>query len=71
MRKSPILVTGDFYFRDFAPNSAPNWMPTTPVSTVSPAMNCATRFASIPKEVHGEDFPGETFRVLKDKEVCL
>ena len=22
-----------------------------------------------PKEVHGEDFPGETFRVLKDKEM--
>jgi hypothetical protein len=22
-----------------------------------------------PKEVHGEDFPGETFRVLKEKEV--
>ena len=50
MRKSPILVTGDFYFRDFAPNSAPNWMPTTPVSTVSPATKCATRFASTPKK---------------------
>ncbi len=24
-----------------------------------------------PKEVHGEDFPGETFRVLKEKEVRL
>ncbi len=24
-----------------------------------------------PKEVHGEDFTGETFRVLKDKEVRL
>ena len=23
------------------------------------------------KEVHGEDFPGETFRVLKEKEVRL
>jgi hypothetical protein len=22
-----------------------------------------------PKEVHGEDFPGETFRVLKEKEI--
>ena len=22
-----------------------------------------------PEEVHGEDFPGETFRVLKEKEV--
>ncbi len=24
-----------------------------------------------PKEVHGEEFPGETFRVLKEKEVRL
>ncbi len=24
-----------------------------------------------PKEVHGEDFPGETVRVLKEKEVRL
>ena len=24
-----------------------------------------------PKEVHGKDFPGETFRVLKEKEVRL
>ncbi len=24
-----------------------------------------------PKEVHGEDFPRETFRVLKEKEVRL
>jgi hypothetical protein len=24
-----------------------------------------------PKEVHGEDFPGETFRVLKEKDVRL
>lgn len=24
-----------------------------------------------PKEVYGEDFPGETFRVLKEKEVHL
>ena len=24
-----------------------------------------------PKEVHGEDFPGETFRVLKEKEIRL
>jgi hypothetical protein len=23
------------------------------------------------KEVHGEDFPGETFRVLKEKEIRL
>jgi hypothetical protein len=22
-----------------------------------------------PKEIHGEDFPGETFRVLKEKEI--
>lgn len=26
-----------------APNSAPNWIPTTPVSRVSVATNCATR----------------------------
>jgi hypothetical protein len=24
-----------------------------------------------PKEVHGEDFPGETFRVLKEKEARM
>ena len=24
-----------------------------------------------PEEVHGKDFPGETFRVLKEKEVRL
>jgi hypothetical protein len=24
-----------------------------------------------PKEVHGKDFPGETFRVVKEKEVRL
>jgi hypothetical protein len=29
------------------------------------------RFILDPKEVHGEDFPGETFRVLKEKEVRL
>jgi cell division septum initiation protein DivIVA len=28
-----------------------------------------TPFGVDPKEVHGEDFPGETFRVLKEKEV--
>ena len=27
------------------------------------------RFTLDPKEVHGEDFPGETFRMLKEKEV--
>lgn len=27
------------------------------------------RYFGDPKEVHGEDFPGETFRVLKEKEV--
>jgi cell division septum initiation protein DivIVA len=27
------------------------------------------RYILNPKEVHGEDFPGETFRVLKEKEV--
>ncbi len=29
------------------------------------------RYILDPKEVHGEDFPGETFRVLKDKEMRL
>ncbi len=29
------------------------------------------RYILDPKEVHGEDFPGETFRVLKGKEVRL
>jgi len=29
------------------------------------------RYILDPKEVHGEDFPGETFRVLKEKEVSL
>jgi len=28
-----------------------------------------TPLASTPKEVHGEDFPGETFCVLKEKEI--
>lgn len=27
------------------------------------------RYILDPKEVHGEAFPGETFRVLKDKEM--
>jgi hypothetical protein len=27
------------------------------------------RYILDPKEVHDEDFPGETFRVLKEKEV--
>jgi len=27
------------------------------------------RYILDPKEVHGEDFPGETFRMLKDKEI--
>jgi hypothetical protein len=29
------------------------------------------RYILDPKEVHGEEFPGETFRVLKEKQVCL
>jgi len=29
------------------------------------------RYILDPKEVHGEDFPGETFRVMKEKEVRL
>ena len=28
-----------------------------------------TPFGVDPKEVHGVDFPGETFRVLKEKEI--
>jgi hypothetical protein len=27
------------------------------------------RYILDPKEVYGEDFPGETFRVLKEKEI--
>ena len=27
------------------------------------------RYVLDPKEVHGEDFPGETFRVVKEKEI--
>lgn len=27
------------------------------------------RYILDPKEIHSEDFPGETFRVLKEKEV--
>src|SRR3989304_2305542 len=29
------------------------------------------RYILDPKEVYGEDFPGETFRVLKEKEIRL
>ena len=29
------------------------------------------RYILDPKEVHGEDFPGETVRVLKEKDVRL
>jgi len=32
---------------------------------------CYTPFGFDPKEVHGEDFLGETFRVLKEKEIRL
>jgi hypothetical protein len=39
-----------------------------PIFMVSPAMN-GLRYLLDPKEVHGEDFPGETFRVLKEKEI--
>ena len=28
------------------------------------------RYILDPKEVHGEAFPGETFRALKDKKIC-
>lgn len=27
------------------------------------------RYIPVPKEVHGEDFPGETFRMLKEKKL--
>ena len=30
-----------------------------------------TPYGVDPKEVHGEDFPGETFRVVREKEVRL
>ncbi len=30
-----------------------------------------TPYGVDPKEVHGEDFPGETFRVLKEKKIQL
>ena len=32
---------------------------------------CEFCYVLDPKEVPGEDFPGETFRVLKEKEVHL
>jgi hypothetical protein len=32
-------------------------------------INFELRYILAPKEVHGEDFPGETFRVLKEKEI--
>ncbi|HLO16901.1 MAG TPA: hypothetical protein VK206_18850 [Anaerolineales bacterium] len=32
-------------------------------------MKSELRYILDPKEVYGEDFPGETFRVLKEKEV--
>jgi hypothetical protein len=64
-----------------APNSAPNWTPATPVSTVSPAMNCVTLRAfprrsqrspqGGPFDTHCRavraGFPGETFGVLNEK----
>ena len=34
-------------------------------------LNIELHYNLNPKEVHGEDFPGETFRVLKEKEVRL
>jgi hypothetical protein len=49
-------------------SAASNWMPTTSVSTVSLVISCV-RYILDPKEVYGEDFPGETFRVLKEKEI--
>ncbi len=32
-------------------------------------MESEPRYILDPKEVHGEDFPGETFRVLKEKDL--
>ena len=51
-----------------ARKSAPSWMPTMPVSTYGLTRD-ELRYILDPKEVHGEDFPGETFRVLKEKEI--
>jgi hypothetical protein len=45
-------------------------MPTTPVSTVLTRNELRyTPYGVDPKGVYGEDFPGETFRVLKEKEI--
>jgi hypothetical protein len=41
----------------------------TPSFMDLPTTNCAIFLD--PKEVHGEDFPRETFRELKDKEIRL
>jgi len=36
---------------------------------MSGSLSILVRYILDPKEVHGEDFPGETFRVLKEKEI--
>jgi len=46
---------------------APSSTPTTPTSTACPRRSCAT--SSTPKDVMGEDYPSETFRVLKEREI--
>ena len=38
---------------------------------MSGSFTILVRYILDPKEVHGEEFPGETFRVLKEKEVRL
>jgi hypothetical protein len=60
------------YLRKFATlKSAPNWMPyyIRLYGLTRDELRYTLRVD--PKEVHGEDFPGETFRVLKEKEVRL
>ena len=70
MKKSPILVTGDFYFYGYAQLRAE-------LDAYYARLYGLTRdelrytLRVDPKEIHGEDFPGETFCVLKEKEVRL
>lgn len=48
-------------------NSARNWMPVTHVS--GGLTRDELRYILDPKDVYGDDFPSETFRVLKEKEI--
>ena len=68
MKKSPILVTGDFYFHNCAQLRAEL---DACYARLCGLTRDELRYILDPKEVHGEDFPGETFRVLKEKEVRL